>query len=109
METNPVLYLEKLKRDEEFIAYCRREIHEIIKDGYIDKQSITSVVKIITYILEKESKHQLPIHIFSEVLEAFVIEMLAKYGIQVSPSQYEHLVDEIRDVLGNVTNHRNVL
>ena len=108
MKTSTVFYLEKLKRDEEFISYCRREIHEIIKDGYIDKQSITSMVKIITYILEKESKHQLPVQIFSEVLEAFVIEMIAKYGIQLSPSQYEHIVDEIENVLRNVTNHRVV-
>lgn len=108
MNATAVIYLKKLTRDEEFISYCRREIHEIIKDGYIDKESITSMIKIITYILEKESKHQVPVQIFTEVLEAFVIEILAKYGIQLSPSQYEHIVDEIENVLRNITNHRVV-
>jgi hypothetical protein len=106
METSLIVHLKNLRRDEEFIDYCIREIHDIIKGGYVDKQSIASIIKIITYIIEKESKHQIPIQIFSDVLEAFVIDILGKYGIKISPAQYEHIVDEIKDIIRNVTDNR---
>lgn len=95
-------YVRKLQHDPDFVDYCRKEIHEIVQDGRIDKDNIQQIVNIIVYIVQNESKHAIPQEIFADVLEAFIIELLQKYGIQLTDTKYQHILETLRSCLKQI-------
>lgn len=104
--------LQLLLHDRDFVDYCRKEIHEIIKYGRVDENDIQNIVNIINYIITKESKHSIPKDIFTDVLEAFIIEILQKYGIQITDKMYETMTKCLTQILQgkkceqqNITNY----
>ena len=95
-------YVQKLKHDPDFVDYCKKEIHEIVQDGRIDKDNIQQIVNIIVYIVQNESKHAIPQEIFTDVIEAFIIELLQKYGIQLTDATYQHILKTLRSCLKQI-------
>jgi hypothetical protein len=91
--------LQSLMHDRVFVDYCRKEIHEIVKYGKVDVNDIQNIVNIINYIVTKESKHAIPMDIFTDVLEALIIELLQKYGIQITDKMYETIFNCLTHIL----------
>lgn len=102
MYTNSLAYVHKLQHDPDFVDYCKKEIHDIIREGRIDKDNIQQIVNIIVYIVQNESKHAIPREIFADVLEAFIIELLQKYGIQLTDASYQHILETLRSCLRQI-------
>lgn len=101
-----VIYCKNLLTDEDFVDYCKKEIHEIVKEGRIDIQDLHNVVNIILYIQEHKTKQTIPRDIISDVMEAFIIELLAKYNIIITNKQYEDLFKNLKDIIGNILRKR---
>ena len=91
--------VQKLLRDQSFVDYCRQEIHTILRHGHITKDDFASILNIIMYILENNPNHNVPKEIFADVLEAFVLELLQRYGINMSEDDYAHIRQWIQNHL----------
>jgi hypothetical protein len=89
--------VQKLLRDQAFVDYCRQEIHNILNYGHITKEDLGSIMNIILYIFKNNPNHNVSKDIFADVLEAFVIELLKKYGITLSGNDYENIREWIRN------------
>lgn len=98
-------YLRNVLNDEEFIDYCRKEIHEIVKEGRIDMEDLHNIVNIILYIQEYK-KRDIPKDIISDVFEAFIIELLARYNINITNKQYEDLFRELKNIIDTIIKKR---
>lgn len=97
--TTEIYYLKQLQNDEDFVDYCKKEIHEIIKEGRIDASDIHNIVNIILYIVDHQEKHIIPKDVFCCVVQAFIIEVLKKYNIDLTNLQYEHLLKILKSLL----------
>lgn len=97
------IHFHSLLHDRDFVDYCRKEIHDIVKDGKIDMNDIQHIINIIHYIITIESKRSFPKEIYMDVLEAFIIELLQRYGIQITDDMYETMVKCIENIIHNKT------
>lgn len=91
--------VQKLLRDQKFVDYCRQEIHNILNHSHVTKDDLVSIMNIIMYIFKNNPDHNVPKEIFADVFEAFIIELLQKYGISMSEEDYNHIREWIRNHL----------
>lgn len=104
MKTNEKVnqYVQILKHDRDFVDYVRSEIHDIIKEGRVDLSDIQNIVSIVVYIIKYEYKQELPKDILGDIIEAFVIEILQRYGVSLSPEQYEQILTSVESCIKRI-------
>jgi len=83
--------VQKLLSDRKFVDYCKQETHTILSHGYMTNQDFISILNIIMYIFRNNGYHNIQKEIFADVFEAFVIELLQKYGYNMTDDKYSKI------------------
>jgi uncharacterized protein YacL len=99
--------ISSLKRDRDFIDYCRQQIHDIIKHRHLDKDDIHSITNIISYIVQHKLDSTIPHEIIPDIIEAIILEILNTYGIHLSEDNYEELLSFLKHLFPS-KNKKNI-